>query len=205
MQNVVKTIIILAAGMAVLSIVVSADTDSLYPTDDTYVYEATPTYNYGIDPDFLVGYGGSGWLNTLLKFDLVPYTDATINSAYLRLYVYYHAGDFPTDQIRITKNDADWDEGNVTWNDKPGFNGTINLSAPGVYGWWEVYVTTWVQDMVNGTTPNYGFQIYKGNTSTAHFYMYSKENSTNRPTLVLDYTPSAIECAALGVIKAAFR
>jgi hypothetical protein len=187
-----------------LSASANADTATLYPTDDASVSQDNPDANFGSSNTVYVGYSGA-WVNTLIKFDLSSYTGATINGAYIRLYVYGHYGDFPTDMVRITMNDADWSEGTVTWNNKPGFNGQINLTAPGTYGWWEVYVTNWVQDMVDGTEPNYGFQIYQNDTDYALFLMYTKENSTNRPTLEINYTPSAVESSSLGELKAAFR
>jgi hypothetical protein len=186
----------------------SADTVSLPPTDDACVSEISPTSNYGGLSYLLVGYTAlrGGRLNTLIKFDLSGYADATINSAYIRLRVYNSWGDFPTDEIYVVRNDADWDEDTVTWDNKPGFDGpSLGLPAPGELDWWEVYVTDFVQGIVDGTYDNYGFQIYKNDPDFAGFYMYSKESIAFNPTLELDYTPTAVESASLGRVKAAFK
>ncbi len=183
----------------------SADQVFLNPTDDAYVWEFYPDNNYGNEDSIYAGYY-NGCINALLEFDLSSYAGATINSANLRLYVYDSVGAFPTDQIMITRNDADWDEGSATWNNKPGFAEFTNITAPGTYDWWETDVTNWVQDIIDGTDPNYGFQILKDDAgANATFTMRSKEYSSNHPELVLDYTPSVIESASLGEIKAAFK
>ena len=187
----------------VLSFSAMADSASLLPTDDSYVMAYDPAYNFGSDTKFVVGYQ-NGWVNSLMKFDLSPYSGATINDAYIRLYVFSHGGAFPTDQIKITMNDADWDESTVTWNNKPGFNGQIDLVAPGIIGWWDIYVTDWVQAIVDGTEPNYGFQVYKNDSDNDYFFIYSKESSTNRPRLEIDYTSSDLQPATLGSIKSMF-
>jgi hypothetical protein len=199
-----KIVAVLIAGSFVISGFAFADTASLPPTDDAFVKQDSPDNNYGSSNHLYVGYSG-GWSNTLLMFDLSPYMGATINDAYISLYVYSHYGDFPTDMVRIALNDADWNEGTVTWNNKPGFSGQINLTAPGTYGWWNVYVTDWIQDIVDGIEPNYGFQIFQDDTDYALFLMYSKENSTNRPILVIDYSLAGLESTTFGRIKAMFQ
>ncbi len=186
-----------------LSFSAIADSASLLPTDDSYVMEFDPAYNFGSETKFVVGYQ-YGWVNALMKFDLSPYSGATINDAYIRLYVFSHGGAFPTDEIRITMNNADWDESTVTWNNKPGFNGRIDLVAPGINGWWDIYVTDWVQAIVDGTEPDYGFQVYKGDTDNDYFFIYSKESSTNRPRLEIDFSSSDLQPATLGSIKRMF-
>ena len=197
-MNSLKVIFVLFLSLSAI-----ADSASLLPTDDSYVMEYNPVDNYGSESKFVVGYQ-NGWVNSLMKFDLSPYSGATINDAYIRLYVFRHGGAFPTDEIRITMNNADWDESTVTWSNKPGFNGSIDLVAPGIIGWWDVYVTDWVQAIVDGTEPNYGFQVYKNDTDNDYFFIYSKESSTNRPRLEIDYTLSDLQPATLGSIKRMF-
>ena len=197
-MNSLKVIFVLFLSLSAI-----ADSASLLPTDDSYVMEYNPVDNFGSESKFVVGYQ-NGWVNSLMKFDLSPYSGATINDAYIRLYVFSHGGAFPTDEIRITMNNADWDESTVTWSNKPGFNGSIDLVAPGIIGWWDVYVTDWVQAIVDGTEPNYGFQVYKNDTDNDYFFIYSKESSTNRPRLEIDYTLSDLQPATLGSIKRMF-
>ena len=199
-----KLMVVFTVVSIALSGFAFADTATLSPTDDARVWQLFGSTNYGSTDNFTVGHM-SGWFNTLIKFDLSPYAGATVISAKIAIWVYDEYGDFPTNDVHVTMNSADWDEGTVTWNNKPGFNGDIALTAPGSYGWWNVYVTSFVQVIVDGTEPDYGFQIYQGDTDEAAFYMHSKENTINQPHMILTYTPSAIESASLGEIKAAFK
>ena len=191
--------------MVIFASIAIADQATLNPTDDTDVWEFIPDTNRGTEQGFQVGCGGAGYLrNSLIKFDLSSYSGATVNSAVLRLWVYASFGDFPTDNIFIARNNADWDELIVTWNNKPGSAENTSITAPStLFDWWEIDVTDWVQDIVDGTDPNYGFQIYQGDTDYAGFSMRTKEG-TIHPELLLDYTPSALQSTTFGRIKSLF-
>ena len=192
-------VLIIFAGIAI------ADSATLCPTDDADVWEYIPDTNRGTELGFQVGCGGSGYYrSSLIKFDLSSYSGATVNSAVLRLWVYASYGDFPTDNVYIARNSADWDELIVTWNDKPGFNMKTLITAPSILDWWEIDVTGWVQGFVNGTNPNYGFQIFQNDTDYAIFSMYTKEGTID-PELVLDYTPVSLQATTFGRIKALFN
>lgn len=193
-------------GAVLVPINATADTATLYPTDDAVVVEGYPATNYGNDAYLTVGYSSIFvWANTLIKFDLSSYSGATVNSAYIRLYVYDSVGSFPTVIIRIARNNADWVEGSVTWNNKPVIGESTPITAPSTYDWWVIDVTGWIQDIVSGADPNYGFQIYKNSSALpGTFTMHSKEYSSNHPELVLDYTPSALVNTSWGLIKAGF-
>lgn len=202
LRNIGLIVVLLVASVSVAI----ADMVTLYPTDDSDVVQGYPDTNYGSDIDLTVGYHSSfGWANTLIKFDLSSYSGTTISSAYLRLYVYEALGDFPTDEIYNARNDADWDEATVTWSNKPGFAEITSITAPSTYDWWVIDVTSWVQDMVDGTDPNYGFQIFQDDTDWATIHMRSKEYTDNHPELVLDYIPVGIQSTSIGSIKAIFE
>ncbi len=190
--------------LVIFTSIAFADQETLYPTDDADVWQYIPDTNRGTEQGFQVGCCGSGYRrNSLIKFDLSSYSGATVNSAILRLWVYSSFGEFPTDSIYITRNNADWDELTVTWNNKPGYAEDTPIIAPSIYDWWEIDVTDWVQDIVDGTDPNYGFQIYKDDTDYAGFSMRTKEGSID-PELVLDYTPAALQATTFGRIKSLF-
>lgn len=129
---------------------------------------------------------------------------ATVNSAVIRLMVFASWGPFPTIEIYIARNDSDWDEMTVTWNNKPSFAEYAAVVAPSSYDWWEIDVTSWVQDMVNGTLPNYGFYILKNDMNYAGFSMRTREG-VQPPELVVDYTPVGLQNSTFGSIKALFR
>ncbi len=192
-------VLVIFAGIA------NADSVTLNPTDDADVWQDMPGTNRGSQQSFQVGSISSGdWRNTLIKFDLSAYSGAIVNSAVLRLWVFASFGDFPTDEIHIARNNADWDELTVTWNNKPGFAEITPIIAPSIYDWWEIDVTDWVQNIVDGTDPNYGFQIYQDDKDYAGFSMRTKEGTID-PELVLDYTPAALQATTFGRIKTLFN
>ncbi len=119
--------------------------------------------------------------------------------------VFYSWGDLPTDELFIAQNSTDWDELSVTWNNKPLYGLFYSITAPSVlYDWWEIDVTDWVQGVVEGTYSNYGFQLFQSDTDYAGFSMRTKEGVSS-PELVLDYTPSDLQSATFGGIKALFN
>lgn len=183
----------------------AADQVTLYSSDDADVWQGFPDNNRGAEQSFQVGYDGSGfWRNALIKFDVSSISGTVINSATIRLWVINSWGDFPTDEIFIARNSSDWEEMTVTWNNKPGFIEWIPISAPSVIDWWEIDVTDWIQDIVDGTDPNYGFQIYQDDTDYAGFSMRTKEGVLD-PELVVSYSPSDLQATTFGSIKALFR
>lgn len=192
--------------LVVFASVAIADQDTLYPTDDADVWQGSPHLNRGTEQSFQVGcISSSFWRNALIKFDLSTYSGAIINNATIRLRVFASWGNFPTDDILIATNDTDWDELTVTWNNKPGFAEVSPITAPSIlFEWWEIDVTGWVQDIVDGTDPNYGFQIFQDDTDYAGFSMRTKEGTAD-PELVLEYVPASLESATFGRIKSLFN
>jgi len=195
---------VLIIVLLLLPAVSGSDTVTLYATADADVWEFQPDTNKGADQYFQVGCGGAGYLrNSLVRFDLSTISGVTINSAVIRLFVISSAGDFPSDEIYLARIGNDWDEMTVTWNNSPALAETIPITAPSVLDWWEIDATAWVQDMADGTVPNYGFQIYQNDTDYAIFAMTTREN-VDVPELVVDYTPSALQNSTFASIKALF-
>lgn len=185
--------------------VAAAETDTFISSADADVWEYTPDTNRGSNQHFQVGCCGSGfWRNSLVEFDLSSISGATVNSAVIRLMVFDSWGDFPTDEIFIARNGSAWDEMTVTWNSQPGMAEVEPIAAPSVLGWWEIDITSWVHDMVNGALPNYGFHIFQNDKDYAGFTMRTREG-TVAPELVVDYTPVTLQNSTFGSIKALFR
>lgn len=85
----------------------------------TYVDEANPTANYSLYDDLIVGLDSDGFSKeVLLKFDPLP-TKHDYSKVELRLV------DGGTDSLLVKEILADWDEGSVTWNNKPNASGTV--------------------------------------------------------------------------------
>ncbi|MBN2585814.1 MAG: DNRLRE domain-containing protein [Candidatus Fermentibacteraceae bacterium] len=183
----------------------ASETIILPPTADTHVWEFAPDINYGASDNMTVGYL-YGWSNALIKFDLSPLAGTTIIDATLWLNCWDLLGSVPAEDIFIGRNDAVWAESGVTWNNKPDFVDVVSVPAPLETGYWLVCVTGFVQEFVNGTWPDYGFQIYMDNTNDDAFCLRSKEGPpVVSPFLCVEYDPLALESTTFGAIKAMFR
>ncbi len=164
-------------------------------TDDTFIDEWAPGINKGTEDYLIVRsmYLTDFELDTLLKFDLsyVP-AGTTVKSATLGLYYWhYNNGDPYNRQLDVYHITEAWDEGTVTWNNQPSYDSNVIDSAyvPGSYGWMTWDVTSSVQEFVDGTKTNYGWQIMDVNTSgDSMIYFRSKEyaDSGFHPSLQLD-------------------
>lgn len=178
-----------------------ADPATLYPTDDADVWQFQPDSCYGSAQSFQVGFFSQYRRNALIRFDLTPYSGETVNSAVLRLYVLSAYGEFPADGILISRNDTGWDETSVTWNSRPGEAASRPIDAPWEIGqWWEIDVTEWVQDILDGSFPNHGFQICQDDDDYSGFAMTTREG-VYIPELVLDMSPSVLRSCTFGGIK----
>ena len=167
-----------------------------YPTDDAHADQHFPSQNEGYSSYFKVRRGGTGWeVDGLIKFDItaIPlYT--TILSA--TMYVYYHSSDgdpsgHPIDFHKILE---DWNEGTVTWNNRPDHNPSISATAtvPGSAGQWMQWdVTDDVQNFVDGLEDNFGWKLIDSTTSgpTPLIAFRSKEHgiSETHPYIEIEY------------------
>ena len=140
----------------------SADTTTLYPTDDSYVNEAGGDNNYGLSHSLRVESDNSNTQRTFLKFDLssIP-TGSTINSATLYLYQYKAAGD-SIRAYEIRKISNTWSESTITWNNQPGYFGVTSTTNVNTNDGWKTWnVKSDVQSFVSGS-PNNGWVIKDG-------------------------------------------
>jgi len=199
-----KKIVLTVFVLVIFTSIAIADSAILYPTDDADVWQDTPADNRGTEQYFQVGCISSGDLRlSLIKFDLSSYSGVTVNDATIRLMVFSSWSTFPTDGIYICRNDADWDELSVTWHNKPNVAAFTPLTAPSILDWWEINVTGWVQNIVDGTDPNYGFQIIQVSGDYEGFTLRTKEGTIS-PELVLEYVPVSLENTTFGRIKSLF-
>lgn len=157
---------VLALGIIVcLASVAVADEAELPAQKDSYIHEGTPDANYG-NADHLELFadwahpGAENPSVTLIRFDLAPYMGTIIDDAVLRLYV-LPTGLQPGDVDVYLIADG-WDENTVTWNNAPPDAQPSIVTEPlppAPDAWFEVPVTGFVQDWVDGAVPNHGFYL----------------------------------------------
>jgi parallel beta-helix repeat protein len=179
---------------------VKADVYAFYPTDDTIIDKAHPETKLGALVDMWTrNTYGSGGTNTwecdsLIKFDIssIP-SDATIVSAELKIYYYFWMDSNPAGRpLNLYRITSDWNEETLTWNNQPSIasHPTTNAIVPSSYGWMNWDVTDDVQSFIDGTNPNYGWEIkdetYWGASNIPYTFFKTKENGSNIPYLLIE-------------------
>ena len=189
------------------------------PCDDSYIWEWSyeDNTNYGDEGQFFVGRNGlppilEDWMwlfgyrwhpermRTVIRFDLSSYAPGiTLDSAKVRLYIFYAYDDFPLDEMWVGICTEEWDESTVTWNNRPHHEEDWSPGEP-VMGWWEIDVTDVAQRWIDGEIPNYGLMIGSSALWDDWFTAYSKEYSHQEvhPQLVLYYTGFSVEGDSVG-------
>jgi hypothetical protein len=122
----------------------------------------------------------------LLEFDLssIP-SSAIVTEATLTLY---HTNGLQTTAIGIHANQAAWQEATVTFNNKPGIGPLLDSVVPGdasTFDTWQV--TSSVQDMIDGTVSNYGWQLVDEAQDPRAQYLSSSGAGNQSPKLCVTY------------------
>jgi hypothetical protein len=152
----------------------------LYPIADAEVTPAYPNTNYGADQVSTISDGDRFYI----KFNFTATgitTQLPSLRYYLKLYV-LEKSDSANVFIYATKNN--WDEGNITWNNKPSENSTtqivkVPLSST---GWITLDVTNFI--ITNCMTKTCSFIITHGSITLsydAYFYMKIPTKDYNNP------------------------
>jgi hypothetical protein len=188
-QSVGSIISQIQGGLAYVS-----STVQVYPSDDTYVYESSPTSNFGTSSQIQVYPWEPSWTKRgLIKFDIssIP-NGAIIKSAVLYLHEATTFGSTRT--IGAYRLTSTWGENSSTWNSVGiDFEGTPTATAilewDGLLGWNTWNLTSDVSDFVDGSKNNFGwlFMDTSEDSSQAYWYFKSKESSSDRPYLEIEY------------------
>ncbi|OGY24904.1 MAG: hypothetical protein A2Y57_01140 [Candidatus Woykebacteria bacterium RBG_13_40_7b] len=173
---------------------VLAATATLVPIADTFINSLQNDHNFGHDNEIDVSYVfGMVKQRSLVQFDLssIP-ANAAINSASFSIYMYTCTNETESDLLHIDRTTTAWGEYTATWdNYKNKFSAMYTGNAPcsGVSSYLTFGVTTLVTGWYDGTYSNYGFYLW-GNESVEGWNreFASRENSTNKPKLAIDYT-----------------
>jgi large repetitive protein len=156
---------------------------------DAWVDQGSPSSNKGTDSNLKVmSKGPSSNLRALVRFNLPasPPAGCAVQSATLRLY----AGSFASGRtLQAFQVAGTWSEGGVTWSNQPATTGTAVTTTSGS-GYRQWTVTNQVQAIFAGT--NNGFLIRDAaENGDAEQQFYSREQSSNRPQLVVVYTSAS--------------
>jgi hypothetical protein len=159
-----------------------------------------------------------GTIRGLVQFDLssLPGDPDLIVSATLSAYQYDTqpaAGGLPVDLVRLT---GAWGEPTVTWNNQPGFDGTVWASADvgdSFYdGWINWDATGLVKAYAGGQYTNVGWLLkasYEGEAGASRLgYFHSKEYVADPllwPKLVVNVVPEPATLWLLALTGLALR
>lgn len=177
-------------------------TFTIYPTDDTFVYEKNPKEKYGNLSSLLVsntsGNDTTGWQrHSYVRFNLSSISPCMeITAASLQLYYYAFERQNPAGRIlTLHRLQSIWNENSTTWNYHPINDTTILASAtvPDEFGWMTWDVISDVQQTIVEQEYHEGWQITDehawGHVDIPIITFKSKETCTMySPCLTLDYT-----------------
>jgi len=204
-----------SAGLIKASFVQGVLPDASYSGEsDTRIYNAAAAENYGTCSDTVVGISNGVWRG-LIKFGSISTyipSNATINKAELRLYVYNIAGNTSEKDYGATKS---WTEGTggcggnsstgASWNyysyptvwQNPGGDYSLSPASPdvqitttGQYYTFEVPVSL-VQSWLSGESNNLGLLVMADDETsgvTKYFAYNNKEAGSPMPELDVYYT-----------------
>lgn len=183
---------------------VLADTYNEMPIADTWVWEGSGPW------------GASTTLRTniaiyidqeiVIAFDLssIP-SGSAVDSAFL--HVYRYDGDpgsaLECDIFRVTEY---WEEPSLVDSIAHDDGNSYDQIVVTGNDWYTFDITQLAQDWVDGTWDNYGIVFYGTGGTGSYQYFRSREGTSDRPHLEIDYTPpGALETVTFGWIKALFR
>jgi hypothetical protein len=149
-----------------------AATQTITASEDSYIYDAYPSTNYGKSSSLVVK-GSKGTYNrvSLVKFQLPQ----TVSSAKLRLY-----GNASASVSAVGISDT-WTETGVTWNNQPQAGATISTFAVTQNAYSEVDISGYAQGKTTLSV------ALKDLTKTETFLQFGSRESANPPQLVVSY------------------
>ncbi|WP_086663612.1 DNRLRE domain-containing protein [Lentzea kentuckyensis] len=157
-------------------------------TGDSWVGQNEPTTTHGTDATLRARSKANANARTLVRFPLpaIP-AGCQVSGAKLRLYSSAAA---TGRTLYLNRLAAPFTESSVTWNNQPAVTGT-SASASSRAGWVEWNATDQVEAMYGGS--NHGFRVRDASESAgtaAEQRFTSRENTTNRPELIVTFSPS---------------
>ncbi|MDQ4052551.1 MAG: DNRLRE domain-containing protein [Actinomycetota bacterium] len=156
---------------------------TLTATADAWIDSGSTASNKGSDSTLKVMSKSGGNLRALVGFNLPTLPQScSVESATLRVYAKSAAGGRTLQVLRLGSS---WTESGVTWTNQPSTTGSAVTTDSGT-GYREWNVAGMVQSMYSGA--NNGFLLRDANENQdAEQQFHSREESTNRPQLVLKF------------------
>jgi len=162
---------------------VFAATETFNPTGDTYVAAEIPDMKFCNETTVAVGTHTD--MLGYVKFNIssIP-SGSIINSAELRLWCIQIINN---GAVFVGRVSSSWTECGVDWNHQPAVEPPILSSTPpGTFQWWQIDITSIVQEGFEDNASNMGFRLEKASNGLVQFH--SSEGSS-KPQLVISYTP----------------
>jgi hypothetical protein len=164
--------------------------------NDACVASIAPDTNYGNNVTLGVRYDsvGTEYVYVYMKADLSKFSSGHIlDKGYLFIKRIYGVGTEQISSLNLTRVlDADWSEGTITWNTKPGTanSKTINIQNIRQDSWVIIDIKDWLQNWIDGVWNNYGL-VLRPNDDTPIKRFRSSEYATvaDRPFFSLFYFP----------------
>jgi hypothetical protein len=163
---------------------------TLNPTGDSWVWENTPTTNYGthsrLDVSEWYTSGDSLSKYTYVIFDLS--LETTVDLVGARLYM-YATGSAASDGVTLKKCTSSWTELGVTWNNRPSVTSTNEKTIPiTAIGWYDVDILDIIKSSIDGV--NYGIGMFDSVPGYDNL-RFDPRTATNHMYLVLTYATHA--------------
>jgi hypothetical protein len=174
-------------------------TVTLQPNDvngkDSYVYEPTPTNDYGDNSYVFAGAHVDGTCRAYLQFNLASLPPGVVIAS-ARLGLMYISEDVTTQtEIGAYAVQQPWTESGVNWDDQPtcaviaGDTHVMPTSPTSNFHYW--YITNMVKSWYDGTLTNYGVVLRAINESAEEGWVgfYSSDWSTaqEHPKLIISF------------------
>jgi hypothetical protein len=157
---------------------------NLNPVADSYINSQSPSTNYGASTNSRVD--SSPIFKQFMRFDLSSLAGQSVSSAKLRVYV----TNTSVDSQGLKSVDNTWSESGITYANQPTLGTSIGtVSAASSTGWKEVDLTSYVKSKVGQLT---SFVMEGNGPKGDSLQFYSKENSTNKPQLVVTVSTSEL-------------
>jgi hypothetical protein len=183
---------LLSGGLIVFMLVIAAffhsvttvQAQTYNPSADSYIYDVTPSVNYGTLADLLVKKGNTAnFRKAYVKFDLTASGISTVYSAIVRMY----ATSSTVVVMNVHQVTDGWTETGITWSNAPPEGAVItSTSLPSLPGYYEWDITSYAQSQFVGSDKVISLVFYSGAVTSANITFSSRDAASNKPELVMN-------------------